>query len=209
MKAFQPFNESSRKGFWRPKSLQVILGPGSSIICGSSGVVWHNLGKLSLDVTANNSSRNVHEWARRTRQSRYTTSDQSKLNSLIGRAYDKLASAYDTFIMNGIEPSTAAVDAAQEMIEFCRTSPDTPLTAQLLDRAEDSAQAYTGCELAFKDRCTMCKAVFLFKIASAEKPDIEPSFAEKRPSGLDRGHCSEAIGHCRAFAHQGLTQWPR
>lgn len=145
------------------------------MLCGSSRLVWQNTGKLSLDVTRNNNLGTRLEtctnWAR---QSRYTAGDQLKMNGIIGRAYDKLESVYNKFVANGIKPSTAAIDAAKGIVEFCHTSPDTPLTAQLLRRAEDSIQAYTGCESAFKERCTMCRAVSLSEVANAEKPDIEP-----------------------------------
>ncbi|MCJ1285345.1 hypothetical protein MMC26_004685 [Xylographa opegraphella] len=190
--------------FLRGQAIECAVDQQDRVFCGSSATIWGTFKSTKLNVLSPvGSSTTVDEWFRSIRQNRFSVSDQAKLNDIINGAFLEFYCLQQIYVaQKGLDPDQAAAEALVAKY----SSSSSPLCSSMrrgANRPECWAQSYDGFKLDFKDKCTMCKAVFHLRTVTEVSPQISKDFAEKS-STAPRGECAEALVHVPLFRDNNI-----
>ena len=142
----------------------------------------------------------VNEWFDNLRFQRFLSQDRSKLDGILGRACKHVESWRESH-KHAPDPKQEAVDSF--VVQYrSNASPLCTSMQSASPRPELYAQAYDGANAGFKDRCTMCRALFHFKTVVKDSRKIDPKVKELGSTG-PKGRCAEALVHAQLYeAHK-------
>ncbi|MCJ1377156.1 hypothetical protein MMC17_000248 [Xylographa soralifera] len=200
-----PRNANVDRFFLRGQAIECAVDQQGRVFCGSSAIYWDKMYNMRLDVASLvGIIPTIETWFPGIRQRRFSAPDQAKLTTIIDRACDD----FDAFRQNHQAQGDFNPDQGAANDLLARYSPgSSPLCASMrqgANRPEYWAQAYIGSVAEFKDKCTMCRAVFHLKTVLADASMISRNFAEKGTKE-PRGKCAEALVHAQLYTANNLA----
>ena len=200
-----PVDAQVDRFFLRGKVIECAVDQQQHIFCGYSAIAWSTFENKELNpVSSLEDFTSVDKWFRRIRQNRFSVTDQTKLTTIIDRAcleFDSLRQAHQA--QGNPDPDQ---DAANNLVAIYSSGVSRLCTSMGLGahRPECWAQAFDGCKLKFKDKCTMCKAVFHLRTVQPDSLQLAKRFAEQSSKEY-RGMCAEALVHAQLYNDNNIS----